>query len=138
MGWGIGKLLEPLVASGADARRIAEASAAIWEAIHTALAPVIGARGVAALYRRSLYLALANFSWLAPAYERAAIAGDYTSLRAALARQTSATAAAAHDALVQIFYDLLTGLIGGSLTHRMLQSVGDQHSDGQAVQDHSP
>jgi hypothetical protein len=99
---------------------------------------VIGARGISALFKRSLHLAHADYPWLAAAYEGAVEPGDFTSLRAALSRQTGEHAAAAHDAMVQTFNDLLANLIGGSLTQRLLQSVWDHPSSGHAVQDNSP
>ena len=56
-------------------------------------------------------------------------------MRAALSQQTAANAAAAHDAMLQTFQDLLDNLIGRSLTQRLLQAVWDQPSSGDAVQD---
>ncbi len=114
----------PLAASGADAGKIADAAVTAWAAIDGALAPIVGRRGIAALYKRSLHLALADHPWLAAAYEGALQPGDFTSLHAALSQQTGANAAAAQDAIVQTFQDLLNNLIGQSLTQRLLQAAG--------------
>jgi hypothetical protein len=123
----------------ADAARIADAAVAAWTAIDGALSPIIGARGIAALYKRSLYLALADHPWLAGAYEGDRQPGDFASLRAVLSQQTARNAAAAHDALLQTFEDLLDSLIGKSLTQRLLQTARDQLPSGAAaVQDPSP
>lgn len=43
-----------MAAAGADAERIAGEAIAAWESIHRAMAPVIGPRGSAALYHRTL------------------------------------------------------------------------------------
>ena len=132
------KNLGPLAAGGADARKIADAAIAAWTAIDGALAPIVGPRGIAALYRRSVHLAVADHPWLAVAYEGALQPGDFNSLRAALSQQTAQNAAAAHDAMLKTFQDLLDNLIGRSLTQRLLQSVQDQPSSGDAVQDNLP
>jgi hypothetical protein len=134
----IDKNLASLAASGADAEQIAQAAVVAWAAVDRALSPIIGPRGIAALFRRSLHLALAEHPWLAVVYEDALQPGDFASLRAALSQQTATNAAAAHDAMLQTFEDLLNNLIGRSLTRRLLQAVWDQPSSGDAVQDNSP
>jgi len=129
------RTLGTAAADGANAGQIADTAVAIWAAVDGALAPVIGPRGSAALYKRSLHLARADFPWLAAAYEGAVDPGDFGALRAALAKQDAPAAAAAHDATLQIFHDLLADLIGRSLTQRLLQSVWESPSSGNAVQD---
>ncbi|MDP3762062.1 MAG: hypothetical protein Q8R01_16255 [Ramlibacter sp.] len=123
---------------GPDAQGIADGAVAVWTAIDAALSPVIGARGNAALYKRSLHLARAQHPWLAAAFEGAVQPGDYSALRSALAQQTAANASQAHDALLRIFHDLLADLIGRSLTRRLLQAAWSPNSYGNAVQDDSP
>lgn len=132
------KNLAPLAANDADAGTIADAAVAAWTVIDSALSHIIGTRGVAALYQRSLHLALADHPWLGAAYEGALEPGDFASLRAALSRQSAQNAAAAHDAVLATFQDMLDSLIGRSLTQRLLQSVPDQPSSGAAVQEPSP
>jgi hypothetical protein len=131
----IAKKPEPLAASGADPRQVAEAAATLWRAIEAALSPVIGVRGITALYQRSLLLASADHPWLVAAYEGALQPGDFSALRAALSQQAASDAAAAHVATLQVFRDLLDNLIGRSLTHRLLQAVWDHPSSGVAAQD---
>lgn len=123
---------------GANAGQIADASVAVWRAVDGALSPIVGRRGIAALYKRSLHLVLTDYPWLAAAYEDALQPAEFAALRAALLLQTAQNAAAAHDATLQAFRDLLDNLIGRSLTQRLLQTVGDQPSSGEAVQDKSP
>ena len=132
------KNLAAMAASGAGAGKIADAAIAAWATVDGALSPIIGRRGVDALYKRSIHLALEDYPWLATAYEGAMRPGDFDSLRAALSQQTAQNAAAAHDAVLKTFRDLLDNLIGGSLTQRLLQSVPDHPSSGDAVQDNSP
>lgn len=130
--------LRSIPAGGADPQGIADAAVAVWTAIDGALSPVIGPRGNAALYKRSLHLARAEHPWLAAAYEGAVQPGDYGALRAALAQQAPADASKAQDELLHIFHDLLADLIGRSLTERLLQAAWPPHSYGNAVQDDSP
>lgn len=132
------KNLAPLAANDADAGTIADAAVAAWTAIDSALSHIIGTRGVAALYKRSLHLAQADHPWLGAAYEGALQPGDFTSLRAALSQQSAPNAAAAHDAMLTSFQDLLDSLIGRSLTQRLLHTVPDQPSSGAAVQEPLP
>ena len=130
--------LSRLASDGADAGQIADAAVAIWRALDKALSPVIGLRGSAALYERSLHLAQADFLWLGAAYPGAAEPGGFAALRAALVQQTPEHAAAAHDFLLHTFINLLTDLIGASLTRRLLQAAWELPSSGQAVEDTSP
>jgi hypothetical protein len=123
---------------GADPQGIADAAVAVWTAIDVALSPVIGARGNAALYKRSLHLARAQHPWLAAAYDGAVQPGDYSALRTALAQQSATDASQGHEALLTTFHDLLADLIGRSLTRRLLQAAWSPHSYGNAVQDDPP
>jgi hypothetical protein len=130
--------LRSIPAGGADPQGIADAAVAVWTAIDGALSPVIGARGNAALYKRSLHLTRLRYPWLAAAYEGAVQPGDYSALRAALAQQTATDASQGHEALITTFHDLLADLIGRSLTRRLLQAAWSPNSYGNAVQDDSP
>ena len=122
------KTLGKMAEEGAGAARIASASADIWAAIDTALAPVIGPRGSAALYKRSLHLARVSHPLLAEACEAISHPGVYRALRKTLSKQTAADAAAAHAAMLRTFHDLLADLIGRSLTRRLLQSAWEPSS----------
>jgi len=59
-------------------------------------------------------------------------------LSTALAEQEGPTAVAASVALLETFYDLLTNLIGRSLTDRLLRSVWESPTSGHPAQDTSP
>lgn len=107
----------------ANAAQVADAAVAVWREVDAALHSVIGLRGVAALYRRSLFLQHAGYPWLASALSGPATAMDLPALKAALAQQDSSVAAAAGGATLQTFYELLTGLVGAKLTERLLRPV---------------
>jgi hypothetical protein len=106
-----------------NAALVAESMAFTWERVDVALRPVIGQRGVDALYRRSLHLTVASHSWLMGACTGMDKATDLTSLKAALAEQTCADAVAAGGSLLHTFQQLLASLIGPSLTERLLRPV---------------
>ena len=103
-----------------------------------ALAPIIGQPGVAALYKRSLYLTLADHPYLVTAYETALRPGDFAGLQVPLSQQAPADAMAAATSLFNTFHDLLTHLIGGSLFERLLSSVWDKPFSGDAARDTAP
>ncbi|HSI60036.1 MAG TPA: hypothetical protein VLA16_20935, partial [Ideonella sp.] len=106
-----------------DLQRVSDAVMATWQRIDATLAPVIGPRGVAALFKRSLFLAAPSHAWLDVAQEGVRPALDLTELRGALARQSAAEAAAGSALLLATFATLLASLIGASLTERLLRPV---------------
>jgi hypothetical protein len=123
-----------LAAITADAERIAEAAASTWREIHAVLSPVIGPGGVAALYQRALYVSRGAYPCLTAVREDALRPGEFAALQLMLSQQPVARVAAINGALLQAFCDLLSNLIGVSLTERLLRSVrslpaGDAVSD---------
>jgi hypothetical protein len=127
--------LAQFAAEGADAQRIAEHAVATWRDLDAALSPIIGRGGVAALFKRSLLLAVPAHPSLVAASQDVNAPGDFVNLRDALAGQTVADAIAANGAVLQTFVDLLATLIGESLTERLLQSVRDNPSRHRGVQE---
>lgn len=121
-----------------DAAQAADAMVATCQKIDAALIPIIGHRGVAALYGRSLHLVAATHPWLAAAHAGVEAPMDLAVLKSVLARQSGAGAAAGGRALVRTFLDLLATLIGRSLTERLLLSVWEDLLSGPAAQDISP
>jgi hypothetical protein len=115
--------LGQLAAQGADAAHLASAIISIWLKIESALAPVIGKRGLVALYERSLHMARAGYPWLMPAHESLEATMDLTALKTALMGQGSASAAAGGGAHLQALYELLGSLISLSLTQRLLGPI---------------
>ena len=130
--------LERLAAQGANTTQIADAVVSTWQAVDAALAPVIGGKGVAALYGRSLYLVRERHPWLAAAHDGAASPMDLGVLAAALARQDGSTAASAAGDQLESLYELLRSLIGPSLTGQLLRSAWDNPFGGRAAQDRTP
>ncbi len=115
--------LEGTVSSGASSQEVAEAVITAFGGIEYELMPIVGQRGVAALYKRAVHLARPSHPWLPPAAEGIAATMDLAALRTALAQQRAADAAAAGARLLQTFYGLLSSLIGPSLTERLLRAV---------------
>jgi hypothetical protein len=126
------------VPADANAAQIAEAVVATCQEIDAALAPIIGQRGVAALYRRSLHLASALHPWLAATPEGFDAALGLGPLKTAFAQQSSADAVAASSALFRTFHELLGSLVGPSLTERLLRAVWTHPISAPPAQDMSP
>jgi hypothetical protein len=127
------------VAEGADSREIADAIGAMWSDIASALQPVVGHRGVAALFRRTLHLAAARHPWLAPLKaERADAPDGLAELAALFTAQPPAVAMEAGSELFTIFRELLTTLIGARLSERLLQAAWPTPSSAPSAQDPSP
>jgi hypothetical protein len=120
----------PAVNSSIHSAQIANIATATWLNIYIALSPIIGQKGVAAIYKRSLSLARRDYPWLMYAQECTRSAGDFTSLRTTLARQPIRVASAAHRSLLGVFYNLVRHLIGNELTEKLLQHVRDHDLNG--------
>jgi hypothetical protein len=103
--------------------------------IDQALQPIIGDRGVAALFNRSLSLSSAGFPWLAQGPAGVLAGADPASLNALLAAQPAREAAAGGNALLQSFDELLASLVGRSLTDRLLGSVWAHATGAMTPQD---
>lgn len=128
--------LTRLVESGADAVQIADAIVLIWQEIDVALTPIIGHRGLAMLYKRSLHLTVSRHPWRAGAHEGALAAMDLSILKSVLVQRASADAAATGGVLLQTFHELLTTLVGPSLTKTLLRSIwANAASDSPTAQD---
>ena len=130
--------LSKCAGDGWDPVSITSKAISLWRDIDASLAPIIGHRGVAALFGRSLHLTRSDHPWLAASHESAAQQIDFAALQSTLSQQTSANVITFNGALLQKFVDLLTNLIGGSLTERLLRPVLDIHATGDAAQETSP
>jgi hypothetical protein len=106
---------------GADAT--VEATVAMWRLVAAQLAPVIGARGFEVLFGRALHMTSSTFPWLVVGADSGGGASPLPSLEGCLARQDPATAAEGSYTLLLKFTELLTTLIGESLTTRLLAPV---------------
>lgn len=126
------------IAGNADAAQIADAVVAIWLEIDLSLHPVIGHRGVAALYNRSLKLTAAAYPWLAAGHRGALATVDSSALRAALVLRTAPEAGAGGCAFFHSFHALLASLVGPALTSRLLRTVWARPSGDPPAQETSP
>ena len=106
-----------------DPSAAAEAIISTWSQMADLLTPVIGVRGVDVIFRRSLHLTGTPFPWLAFGEEHGESAALLASLKACLAGQDADDAAEAGYTLLATFIELLTTLIGESLTERLLNPV---------------
>ena len=135
---GVASFFANFVRSGADSMQIAESIGASCRAIETALAPIIGQRGVAALFKRCLHLTARAHTWLLDVQDGVQDSMDLATLTSLLSKQTSAEAAAAGALLLQTFHDLLATLVGPSLTEQLLRSVWATFLIGPTSQDTTP
>jgi hypothetical protein len=132
--WTVAHLVA-LVDGGADARQVAATVVLTLERGRTTLAPIVGALSIAALYQRSLHLAMRSHPWLGGVFKGGHHAIDCPALSAMLAQQTSPVAAEGGGALLQTFYEVLTTLIGKDLTDRLLDSIWKNTLSGSPAQD---
>lgn len=122
----------------AESGQIADEIVSMCREISEALSPIIGSRGVDALYKRSLHLVAPTYPWLAMARDVTQEFMDPAKLKSTLAAQTPASTVAAGGALLQTFHDLLASLVGASLTERLLHPVYSNSSGSPPAQDFSP
>jgi hypothetical protein len=123
------------------AAEVADACGALWLEIVAVLSPIIGTRGVAALGQRSLHLASAAHPWLAARQPADSDPLDAAWLASLLAQRSGDEAAAAGSTFLQTFRDLLSSLIGASLTERLLRTVWgppDTPTNSPTAQDPTP
>lgn len=117
-----------------DSSAIAEAALATWGRVSGRLEPVIGVRGVDALFDRALHLTCKTYPWLVTAGddtdEKISVAADVTSgvtrrasLKLRLADREPELAEEAGYVLLVTFTVLLANLIGESLTKRLLAPI---------------
>jgi hypothetical protein len=118
-----------------DARVVAERMVATWRALDDALSPILGPMGVAALYARTVHLSSATHPWMKDAVRNSAPRLDVGDLTRLLATQEVSVASAASALLLHRFCDVLAGLIGPSLTSRLLAGVPDSSPSGTPAQD---
>jgi len=111
------------------------AALAQWRRVEAELSPILGAAGFAASFRRSVHQLLDTHPALAAVIEDSRAVSDFEALGNALATLSQADADTTHRALMQIFNDLLVGLIGASLSERLLRPAMAISHSGSAGQD---
>ncbi|WP_345294149.1 hypothetical protein [Luteimonas vadosa] len=134
---GIDSILAQQVAAGAGADAVADAVVAAWHEIDGALRPVLGQRGVAALYGRCVYVVATRHPWIEELRDGASTQIDFAALTSVLAGQPAGQAAAGGSELLQTLYELLASLLGPALTEQLLHNVRPHLSGGSPAQDTS-
>ncbi len=119
----IQKTLAHRAGDAPDASTVVEATASTWRQVAALLTPVIGERGVDVIFKRALSLMSKAFPWLDFGEENGDSAALLESLRLQLAGRDTATAAEAGCTLIVTFIEILTTLIGESLTERLVSPV---------------
>ena len=126
------------VGPNADIAQIAQAIVSTMQNMDAALAPIIGQQGVVALYRRSLHLCISTHPRLAGTYDSLQAAMDLTVLTSILVQQSEADALFFGETLLTTLYELLSTLIGPSLTARLLRGVWEPSLSDTPSQENSP
>jgi diguanylate cyclase (GGDEF)-like protein len=103
----------------------AAAALRTWRYVAQTLSPVIGPRGVDALYNRSLHKNCPEFPWLRAAQERTPKNCALASLQRVLSRQPSSVASAATTAMLDTVRTCLADLVGEGLSEALLQDAAD-------------
>lgn len=106
-----------------DVLAIAKATSETWMLISAQLIPVIGGNGVDAILNRALYLTRAAFPWLTGLDEPVDHESFPLRISMRMAGREPFTAAQASSSLFITFIELLSTLIGNSLTNRLLAPV---------------
>jgi len=119
----------------ASACQVADIACKIWHNINIALSPVIGHHGVVALLNRSLHLQYIYYPALKAIHGSKILHGEFPALHNLLIKETTTNAVLINSELLNTFYELLTNLIGASLTYQLLYSVLAPYSNGDPVQD---
>ncbi|GGK10069.1 hypothetical protein GCM10011394_19390 [Luteimonas terricola] len=117
---------------------IAARTVALWTEVARVLVPIIGQRGMSALYERALHLAAAQHRWLGQARGEDGELPVFSSLARAASEQAVDDAIASVTTLFETFDRLLVTLIGASLTERLLKPIWDVPSAGPIRQDTAP
>ncbi|MHC8341994.1 hypothetical protein [Pseudomonas sp. RT6P73] len=126
------------VGPNADIARIAQAIISTLRDMDVALTPIIGPQGVAALYRRSLHLCASTHPRLAGIYDKVPPGMDLTALKSVIVEQNDTDALFFGEVLLTTFYELLTTLIGPSLTERLLRGMWEPSLSDTPSQENSP
>ena len=113
------------VKRGQDATCIADIIVAAWEDIGSIMRRIIGKGGFNALFFQSIEVTGQLHPWLATFSQDGQSDVDLKALRVLLLNQDTIDFAAASDALLSSFLNMLADLIGLSLTKRLLGPVLD-------------
>jgi hypothetical protein len=122
----------------ADVLEVAHVMDATWREIGTALEPIIGKRGAAALLQRCIHLNLDALPWLADALPPVDRPAEAEPLNAVLAKRSRDEGTSAGGALLRTLHQQLANMIGVSLTDRLLHRIAANLSSSPLPQDAAP
>lgn len=105
---------------------VADVSVGLWVRLAAELVLLIGDGGFLPLYRRSVQLSAASFLWLQPASEAVLLSSSdtrFAGLKRSIDGQDADQARQASAFLLNTFIDMLSRLIGETLTIGILRSA---------------
>ena len=137
-GNGTGNVTPLRAVPGSESTREADWFAAVCREIDMALNPIIGAKGVAALYKRSVHVASLTHPWLLGARGHDPSTVDFAVLTTLLANRPNGEAAAGGALILETLHALLTTLIGLSLAERLLRPAWTLFLSGPPTQEPRP
>jgi hypothetical protein len=108
---------------GANANAVANAAISTWHEASARLSPIIGGQGIDVLLRRSLHVAGKTFPALAEPTHEGRNNVLLANLQVRLSACETALAIEASNALLVTFTELMSSLIGESLTERLLAPI---------------
>lgn len=130
------EVLAPRPGGGAESRAIAARALWSWEQMVVHVQPLIGEAGFLALYARTVHLAIPRISGLTPVQQTATVGAVFAQLKADIEAFTPVEATQASNMLLNTFTDLLSTMIGESLTSRILRSawtIGPDEANAQEI-----
>lgn len=113
------QLIKSLMAQPTE--KVADAAIKVWEQMATQIISIVGEDGFNALYARSLFLAQSTFPWLATGPVAPQSDNRFAGLKTSLEAQNSAQASEATTLLLITFTDILSSLMGETLTTHILR-----------------
>lgn len=117
---------------------IADVIIAMLQDTSASLVPIIGPKGVAALYRRSLHQCMTLDPRIASTYQSMTDPLDVVQLKSILIQQDQADVIFFGEELLKALYELLVTLIGSSLSLRLLIDVWETKLSTPPSQENSP
>ncbi len=131
----IAAALASRVGERGDPAHVAACVVSLWRELEQQLMPIIGVRGVAALYGRTIFVTSRMHSWLGTVPEGVQSSMDLDSLHTAISAQPRAVGIEGGSALFTTFHELLVSMVGAVLTERLLRDVLISLISGHAAQD---
>lgn len=125
------------VEAGAPSSAVAAAAVELWRDVDAALRPIIGQRGVVALFNRSVQLAADGQGWLLAVRQASETDLPLPAIATVFGAQDAEVAIATGDAQLRALHQLLGSLIGASLTERLLQPAFSPAHRSSPTQDSS-